>query len=471
MGPGDLNNSSLESRVELVTTRDAVQRASILSFGMAVIFSLYGFTSIDFIRKFVASTTLASNVWPRVFATSLPLAVLGYYLRNSQASDKKKLFVWITSYSLVLHAAGWIHIWPIALSVSSEILTYVHGANIFLMMAIFVGVAPPKRFFLSYILFPFVIFGIPLFTVAALSKDPVILALIVNDTGLATAGAILLSYRLDSLRRQLAIVELDRESQASRFLGPVLSKAIFDDERQRLESVRCKGFIISIDIRDSTDHQQALGIQWLEFRRSYFALVSQLVSKHGGYIQKTVGDCHVINFGVMNYGVDLSDIPGVENEVGRAEERRLQRASDSAFRFLDELLSGFDSFAKSRLPDRSVRLGAGIDKGWVERGIQGDASHNLELDVNGDPVNCASRLQEYSKIVKQKMGWDSSILVASPFACDYLPDVSVFSRVQTLENSVRNYTGIKWVLARQYALSRSDSAKNSGNVTPINKAA
>lgn len=94
-------------------------------------------------------------------------------------------------------------------------------------------------------------------------------------------------------------------------------------------------------------------------------------------------------------------------------------------------------------------MGAGLDKGWVERGIQGSAGH-AELDINGDPVNCSNRLQEYSKTILEERGWQASILVVSPFASDYLTDLASFVRIQTTEKPVRNYQLVKWVLAKAF---------------------
>jgi class 3 adenylate cyclase len=92
-----------------------------------------------------------------------------------------------------------------------------------------------------------------------------------------------------------------------------------------------------------------------------------------------------------------------------------------------------------------------MDKGMVERGVQGN-QNQLELDVNGDPVNCSNRLQEYGKQIRSRFTPRSSLLVISPFASDYLKDYDAFTRIHTADYPVRNYHGqIKWVLVREYA--------------------
>jgi|GEM_PF-2547746 len=446
--------SEVEERTQRLAVQDAVRRAGMVSLVLATLFGSYGLTSIGFIQKFAPGTELWDNVWPRFIFSALPFLLLARHMKFGRESDTRKLIQWIVAFSVILHVAAWIQVWPIALYVSADILTYVHGANIFLFAIVFAGVAPPRKLLAPFVLILIFIFILPLFAVAYFSKDNVVFKLVISDSLMALGSAVFLNRVVDSLRQQLARLELERAAHASQFLGPVLSKAIFNNESARLERIRCRGFIVSIDVRDSTGLQQQFGQKWADFRREYFALVSKLVQKHEGYTQKTVGDCHVINFGIMDFGVDLSDIPGIEQELNRAEERRLQRASGCAFTFVDQLLGEFEHLSQKHFPNRPVRLGAGLDKGWVERGIQGDASHGLELDVNGDPVNCSNRLQEYSKFLREKLGWDASILVVSPFASDYLEDVRDFSRVMTVENSVRNYPGIKWVFVKRYSAAR-----------------
>jgi class 3 adenylate cyclase len=441
--------ADIEERINETATRDAVDRAAILSYILAAVFLMYGFTSFDFIHRFEGSATLWSNVWPRFIFNTIPFIGLALYLKRSTQKPANKLLVWIFGFSVTLDIAACVHVWPIALSKKPEILTYVHGANIFLFTVIYAGIAPPTRYLVRFTAILVGIFVLPLFFIAYYAGDLVILKLGVNDSTLALATGIFLSRTADILRKKIARLEIERADEASKFLGPVLSKAIFQNEKSRLQHIKCVGYVLSIDVRDSTELQKEHQAKWLEFRKAYFALAGKLVARHGGYLQKTVGDCHVINFGVMDYGADLSDIPGIEDELARAEERRLQRAAKQAFEFVDALFESFDELSRKYFPDKVIRLGAGIDKGWVERGIQGDGLHQ-ELDVNGDPVNCSNRLQEYSKIAAHRFPFLGSVLVVSPYASDFLQEdqVGAYVRISTEENPVRNYVGIKWVLAK-----------------------
>ena len=442
-------NQDKKKRLALVTESDAVERCISISYILSFLFGFYAFSSLIFIQKFDPSVTLWSNLWPRLLFNSLPLFLLGRYLTKSKKQPADKLLIWITAFSCILHVAAWIYIWPIALTKTAEVLTYVHAANVYLIAIVFAGISPPKFHLWKFAAVLSLLFLFPFGVVTYFAGDTTIGQVIGNDLVSVLVSIYFLSRLIEKLRYKLAKIEMEREEEASKFLGPFLSRAIFKDEHERLRKVYCKGFIICMDLRDSTDLQQKYGKDWFTFRRKYFELVSKLVMKHGGYIQKTVGDCHVINFGVMDYGIDLTDIPGIQDELDRADERRLERASNAAFSFLDEFFPQFEALGYGSFPE-GVRIGAGIDKGLVERAVQGD-SHNLEIDVNGDPVNCSSRLQEYSKYIFNMVKSDSSILVVSPFASDYLQDLQQFKKVMTEANPIRNYQKIKWVLVKDYA--------------------
>lgn len=74
----------------------------------------------------------------------------------------------------------------------------------------------------------------------------------------------------------------------------------------------------------------------------------------------------------------------------------------------------------------------------------------MELDIWGDRVNCASRLQDFSKALLDKYEKDSSLLVVSPFAGDFLEDQTEFKTCYMKDSGVKDFPGIKWVLVKEY---------------------
>ena len=452
-------NGVSDEALNAVLYREAVDRARLLSYIFGPLYTLYGVTSYAFIREFSPrGLSLWENVWPRVLVNLVPFLALGAAFRSPTKFPKRRLVLWSVAFALLTHAAAWIRVWPIALAGRPEILPYIHGPNLFLIIAAYAGLGLPFRFVGTFTLIFATLFLVPLFVVARTAGNPVIFNLIVNDSLLAVGVGIVLSKIIDDLRTRVARAKMEKEGQAMQFLGPILSRAIFNEEKERLRDVRCTGFILTIDIRDSTKLQREHPEAWASYTHAYFAVTARTVAKHGGYIQRTSGDGHVINFGVMDYGVDLTDIPGIEVEAWRAEERRISRASVQAFAFIEELFPVVEALARAKIPSGSLHLGAGIDKGEVQRSVHGDIAYNLELDVSGEAVNCSNRLQEYSKHLRLK-GWEGSILVVSPFAADYLPEGAGFTRISTAETGVRDYPDIRWVLARSYFASELPNAR------------
>lgn len=446
MSPKDVNDNRIEEKM----LSRSVSRARGLTFFFSMLSIVFGFTSMGFITKFDGSVTLASNVLPRLCFGFLPLLGLWMFLERSKAKNATKLWIWLIWNCVVFDIQASIHVWPIAWRGNPEILFYVHATNCAIFAAILLTLALPTTHLIKAWLMILAISYVPLFVVAWQAGDSDFFVSIVTESIFILGSAGLLSQSAYRVYLQLAKLEIEQEDTATKFLGPVVSSAIFQGQKRLLEKTVRKGYVVSIDIRDSTELQKEFRDRWLNFRRDYFALVSKAVSKHNAYLQKTVGDCHVINFGMLDNDPDLSDIPGIEDDLARAEERRLAHVGQDAFNCLDMIFTDFAQLVSKYFPYRLVRLGGGIDKGLLEKAVQGDENHWLELDVNGEAVNCSNRLQEFSKTLKDQFAPGASLLVISPFASDYIENTQGYRRVET-RSEVRNYPGIKWVLVKEYA--------------------
>jgi class 3 adenylate cyclase len=441
-----------ETRIQEALLADAVWRAMLFSFFLVLVFTAYGFTSHDFLIRFNPNIPLWQNLWQRVLFNSLPMFLIGAYLKWGKASYRVKLIAWMIGFSIVFHVGAWINVWQVLLKGNPIILTYVHAANVYLFAFCYVFVSPPGKYLWLFTGVLSCIFVGPLFAMAHFGGDITILKLTVNDTVFTIVSGLAGSQMIQTLRSRIAILEIEREEQAVKFLGPLVSKAIYKNQAELLTDWKGTAFVASLDIRNSTELQSKYGDQWLKFRKEYFREVSKIVSAHEGYIQKTVGDAHIIDFGILDYNPDLSDIPEIEKELATAEEKRLIRASEFAFSSLHQIFERFYEIALRHFPSEEMALGAGLDKGPVERHVQGHSEHHLELDVNGAPVNCSSRLQDYAKFLSMGKDKATSILVVSPFATDYLPadQLAEFTRRETSKAPIRNFPEIRWVLAREF---------------------
>jgi class 3 adenylate cyclase len=438
----------IEEQLVALSLRDSVARAGVLSYLSAALFVGYGFTSIAFIRRYAPEIELWTNVWPRLLFNGAPLALLGLFVQRARVSNLAKLHVWAAGYMLVFHAAAWIHVWPLVLRGNPGILAYVNGANVYLFSLIFAGVAPPSRYLPSFMTITVAAFVGPLFVISWLGKDPVILRLIVNDTSFALGSGVFLSMLVHRLRVRVARLELEHATDAARFLGPTLTKAIYEDRRDLLESRRKKGFIVTLDLRGYTSlvqgHDEKTAARFME---QYHALVADSVGKLSGSIHKTAGDGHLVSFGLMEGSVDLSDIDDLGDEVDAAEQRRNRALLENAVKCVERIVIGAARLAHENCIETEVRIGAAIDYGEVEIKVMGDRDHRAELDIFGSTIIRATRLESYTKAITRHFRPGESILIVSPSASQFLGDSTRFRMLRTTGNPVRDFPEIAWFRA------------------------
>jgi hypothetical protein len=146
---------------------------------------------------------------------------------------------------------------------------------------------------------------------------------------------------------------------------------------------------------------------------------------------------------------DLSDIPGVEGQVAQADELRWQDLTQITMNCMEELYAKFFEISASHFPDSILRVGAGVDRGVVMRGVRG-SSQRVEFDVWGDPVNICSKIEAYSKQIPG-LSPEKCALVLSPYACDFLEDLTGWRKVNIEDSTLATDMGIKWVLVKEFA--------------------
>jgi len=129
--------------------------------------------------------------------------------------------------------------------------------------------------------------------------------------------------------------------------------------------------VLFADIRGFTGFaDRATARQAMDYLDAFFGVVVPVVERHGGRIQQFLGDGLLALFGAP---LPLPDHP--------------DRALAAGAEMLDEV--------QAQLGDR-CRIGVGINTGLVIIGTIGDGAHR-RLDVIGDPVNVASRVQDATR--------------------------------------------------------------------------
>jgi adenylate cyclase len=199
---------------------------------------------------------------------------------------------------------------------------------------------------------------------------PVVLAL-----GVASGGVISLNYmREERVRREYA-----------RFFSPGVARQIAEDRSgQALAGKRRRITVLFSDIRDFTSISEGLRPEEVvELLREYFNTMVPIVLKHGGTLDKYVGDAIMALFGAP---LPLDDHAACAVRVAQEMLAQLPRLSP-----VWEAKCG-----------RPLRIGVGIHTGDAVVGVMG-ADHRREYSAIGDTVNLASRLESATKELKSPL--------------------------------------------------------------------
>jgi adenylate cyclase len=196
---------------------------------------------------------------------------------------------------------------------------------------------------------------------------PVILPLIVG------AGAtISVNYmREERVRREYA-----------RFFSPVVARQIAEDRRGLAMAAKRRAItVLFSDIRNFTSISEGLEPeQVVELLREYFNTMVPIVLKHGGTLDKYVGDA------IMGlFGAPLPD----EDHAAHAARAALEMVAQ-----IPVLSPKWE--ARSGRP---LQIGVGINTGEAVVGVMG-ADSRREYSAIGDTVNLASRLEGVTKDFK-----------------------------------------------------------------------
>ncbi len=147
-------------------------------------------------------------------------------------------------------------------------------------------------------------------------------------------------------------------------------------ERKPIESERRQATILFADISGFTSMSEKLDPEEVtSIINSCFSMMGQIVEKHGGTIDKFIGDCIMVVFGVP---VAIENAP--KSAINTAIEMR-----NMLYQFNDEKSMQFE-----------LDIHIGINTGEVISGDVG-SEKKREYTVMGDVVNLASRLRDASE--------------------------------------------------------------------------
>lgn len=199
---------------------------------------------------------------------------------------------------------------------------------------------------------------------------------------LAPLGLVLRQARERALREEQEAERAQIMDIFSRCVSPEVAEELWQ-RRDRVE-LGGEARVVTIaftDIRNFTTLTESAAssrevVAWLN---DYFSRMHEVVSKHGGHINKFIGDGLMIVFGTP---------------VDRGAQREARAAVECGLRMLEEvgrLNREWEGTGRPRLA-----IGVGIHTGEATCGVVG-APGRLEYTLIGDTVNLAARLESTTK--------------------------------------------------------------------------
>ncbi len=439
--------------------RDLLGRSSTLCYFYAFAFTAYSFTSLDILRSFEPNLTLWSNLWPRLLFNGLPFLLMARWFHRTKENTNLKSYWAMIGIPITFVIACFIHALPIMFNGGHELYTFFHGPNVYIITVTMIITSPPPKLLFLQVLTFFVGFVLPLgFVFSNWHENKLLFHTFVGDYVLLFSITTFIAYQFYKLRLKVARADLETRKSASLFLGSHLADAIYEEKKDLLHGYTQKGSILALDIRGYTNFVHNSPSDMAKaFMQGYHELVAKTIGKWGGYIHKSSGDGHIISFGLMEKEEDLSDIPGVEEESSSADERKMKHILHHSTRAFEELVKGFDELKRQYGIVLPMLVGAGLSFGEIEVVVRGDDKYRKELDIDGESIVRAVRLESYSKFLNKNISDDSSFLVISPeFERAIDPKFGIrICYTQTKETAVRDYPWIKFVYFRQWKHNRS----------------
>jgi adenylate cyclase len=194
---------------------------------------------------------------------------------------------------------------------------------------------------------------------------------------MATTLALALGYGVSVVDH--FVRERRERRRLSQFFSPeVLREVVRDSDRRGLGSSRRLVTVLFCDIRGFTALAEKLAPEDVaEMLREYLSEMTEVIFRHGGTVDKYVGDC------VMAlYNAPLDDPHHVRNAMRTALDLQ-ERTLEVATRWEARLGS-------------AIRSGIGINTGEAVVGTLG-SRQRLEYTAIGDTINLGSRLESLTK--------------------------------------------------------------------------
>lgn len=199
-------------------------------------------------------------------------------------------------------------------------------------------------------------------------------------------------------------------TKLSRYLSPQIYKSIFSGQKDvTIHTERKKLTIFFSDIKDFTATTERLQPEAItSLLNEYFTEMSNIALKHGGTIDKFVGDAMLVFF-------------GDPESKGVAEDAKacVRMAVD-----MQRRLAELNVKWRNDGVERPFRVRMGINTGFCNVGNFG-SSTRMDYTIIGDEANLAARLQSIADVESMVISYETYALVRDIVSARALPPVSL----------------------------------------------
>jgi len=222
-----------------------------------------------------------------------------------------------------------------------------------------------------------------------------------------------LNRRLESVNRELEAANdflVRISTKLSHYLAPQIYKSIFSGQKDvTIHTERKELTIFFSDIKDFTATTERLQPEEItHLLNEYFTEMSTIALKHGGTVDKFIGDALVIFFGDPESRGTVEDARACLNMAAEMQSR----------------LAELNVKWRSAGTEQPFRVRMGINTGFCNVGNFGSANR-MDYTAIGAEVNLAARLQSIAEPGHIVISFDTYVLVREIVAARALPKIAV----------------------------------------------
>jgi hypothetical protein len=262
------------------------------------------------------------------------------------------------------------------------------------------------------------------------------------------------------LRQVLATEDVLKKQKIGKFIGHLVSESIFENNESLIQPRQAHAFLMSIDVRGFTSLMKTTTSKDASlFKERYHRLVAKVVGDLGGFIHKTHGDGHLISVGLMTKEVDLSDVPGLEADLKKAERRKREHQLGRAIVIFERIFGQFEQLRDEFMIDSNVCVCAAIDFGEIGLKLLGDPNVRLEFDLEGIVLFRCNRLEAYTKTLREVFQSQNSFLILSTVASTFLGAEMNFQLFSTQDKPVRDFPDETTISFKEFKRRKANRSK------------